>query len=153
MNKRKEGFKLKGQAIIERRTKDGRTIDQEIVDNLIVNDGLERVSKLIAGISSDYYTHIAIGTGITAATNSDSSLETEYIREAASIAYEADYKVVFDKTFTFGSGVSENITEAGLVDDAVVSGSVLLDRFVFSAKAVDGDIDLYIKITITISRQ
>ncbi len=149
--KRKRLLKLKGVAVIERRRKDGSVIDQEIVDNLIVQDGLERVAKLIGGLSTDVFTHIAIGTGVTAATNSDSALETEFTREAATIAYEASYKIKFEKTFTFASGVSENITEAGLTDDAVISGSVLLDRFVFSAKAVDGDTDLFIRITITVS--
>ncbi len=148
---KKEGFKLKGVAIIERRRKDGSILDQEIVDNLIVNDGLTRVARLLGGVSTDVFSHIAIGTGTTAATTSDSALETEYTRESATIAYEASYKIKFEKTFTFASGVSENITEAGLTDDAVVSGSILLDRFVFSAKAVDGDTDIYIKITITIS--
>ncbi len=152
MKKKREGFKLKGTAIIERRRKDGSTIGTpEIIENLIVNDGLERVAKLIGGVSTDFYTHIAIGTGTTSAAAGDSALETEYSRAAAAIAYEASYKIKFEKTFSFASGVSENITEAGLTDDAVVSGSVLLDRFTFSAKAIDGDTDLYIKITITIS--
>ncbi len=151
MQKKREGFKLKGVAVIERRTKDGNVLDRELVDNLIVQTGLERVAKLIGGVSADWYTHIAIGTGTTAAVIGDSALETEYTRAAATIAYEASYKIKFEKTFSFASGVSENITEAGLTDDAVVSGSVLLDRFVFSAKAIDGDIDLYIKITITVS--
>ncbi|KKL70609.1 hypothetical protein LCGC14_2103200 [marine sediment metagenome] len=151
MLKKREWFKISGVAIIERRTKDGKTIDQEIVDNLVVNDGKERVAKLIGGVSTDVYTHIAIGTGTTAAVIGDSALETEYTRAAATIAYEASYKIKFEKTFSFASGVSENITEAGLTDDAVVSGSVLLDRFVFTAKPIDGDTNLYIKITITIT--
>ncbi len=137
--------------IIERRRKDGNVIDREVLHNLLVGDGLERVAKLIGGVSTDFYTHIAIGTGTTSPTTGDSALETEYTRAAATIAYETSYKIKFEKTFSFASGVSENITEAGLTDDAVVSGSVLLDRFTFSAKAIDGDIDLYIKITITVS--
>ncbi len=148
---KKEGFKLKGVAIIERRRKDGSILDQEIVDNLIVTSGLERVAKLIGGVSTDFFTHIAIGTGTTAATTSDSALETEYTREAATIAYEASYKIKFEKTFSVASGVSEIITEAGLTDDAVVSGSILLDRFVFSPKTLDGDNPLFIRITITVS--
>ena len=137
--------------IIERRRKDGTVIDRQVLHNLLVGDGLERVAKLIGGVSTDFYTHIAIGTGTTSPVTGDSALETEYSRAAATIAYEASYKIKFEKTFSFASGVSENITEAGLTDDAVVSGSVLLDRFTFSAKAIDGDIDLYIKITITVS--
>ncbi len=148
----KTGFKLKGQAVIrEIDSMTGKILSEEIVDNLIVNAGLERVARLLGGVSTDVFTHIAIGTGTTAAATGDTALETEYTRAAAAIAYEASYKSIFEKTFTFSSGTSENITEAGLTDDAVVSGSVLLDRFVFSAKAVTAASNLYIKITITVS--
>ena len=144
-------MKIKGRAVIERRRNDGSVIDQEIIDNEVVVDGLERVAKLIGGLASDVFTHIAIGTGTTAATVNDSALETEYTREAATIAYEASYKCKFEKTFTVPSGTSENITEAGLTDSGTVSGSILLDRLVFSPKVLDGDTPLYIKITITVS--
>jgi hypothetical protein len=148
----KSGFKLKGQALIqERDSATGKVLSEEIVDNLIVNAGLARVARLLGGVSTDYYTHIAIGTGTTAATTGDTALETEYTRSAATIAYEASYKCKFEKTFTVGSGVSESITECGLTDDAVVSGSVLLDRFVFSAKTLDASTNLLIRITITVS--
>ncbi|GAG55799.1 unnamed protein product [marine sediment metagenome] len=135
------------EIVIERRRKDGTVINREVLHNLIVGDGKERASKLLGGLSSDYFTHITIGTGTTAAAVGDSSLETEYTREAATIAYEASYKIKFEKTFTFGTGDSEDITEAGVTDDATVTGSVLLDRFVFSPKAIDGDTYLYPNIS------
>jgi len=148
------GFKLKGTVIIETRKKDGIVIEREELDNLLVDSGLERVVKLLSGVSAVDFTHIAIGTGTTAAANDDTALETEIVRAEADDggSYEADYKAVWEKTFSFGSGESYSITEAGVSDSATVSGSVLLDRFVFAAKEVDADVDLYIKITVTASR-
>lgn len=147
-----DGMKLKGRATIERRdSKTGKIIDQEIVDNLIVNDGLERTARLLGGLSTNYFDYIAIGEGTTAATINDTSLETEVTRALASITYVADNKVQFEKTFTFGSGETYDITEAGISDSATESGSILLDRFVFTAKSVSVGIDLLVRITITVS--
>ena len=130
----------------------GEVIDKESFCNTIVNNGLERISKLINGESSTYFRALAIGTGTTAVTNSDTSLETEYARETATLSYEADYKAKFSKTFSFGSGVSENITEAGVFDNATASGSTMLARTVFSAKAISSSVDLMVSATITVAR-
>ena len=130
----------------------GKILQEEDKCNLIVNDGLERVAKLLNGVSSTYFRAIAIGTGTTGAINSDTSLETEYTRALAILSYEADYKAKFSKTFEFGSGVAEDITEAGLFDSATVSGSIMLARTTFSAKSVSADVDLIITATITVSR-
>ena len=150
----KDGIKITGDVVIERRRKDGSVIDREELKNLIVNVGKERVAKLIAegvGTGLTGFSYLAIGTGTTSANATDTSLETEVERESATVAYEASYKVTFEKTFDFGTGDSYAITEAGIGDSASSTGDTLLDRFVFSAKNVDIDTDLYVKITITVS--
>jgi len=153
MNSNKSFLKLTGTVVIERRKKNGKVIDRQNLKNLIVNSGKEHVAKLIGGLVSglNEFQSIAIGTGTTSATATDTSLETEVTRALASKSYEASYKAVFEKTFSFNSGESYNITEAGLFDSNTESGSTMLDRFVFTAKEVDADTDLYIKITITVS--
>ena len=149
--KMKDSFKLKGDVLIERRKKDGTVIDSENLKNLIVNLGKESVARLICGDGSGIgaFGYIAIGTGTTAPAVGNTTLETEVEREVATAAYEASYKATFEKTFSFGSGISYAITEAGVLDEAI--GGVMLDRFTFTAKNVDADTDLYIKITITVS--
>jgi len=142
-------FELKENIVIERRRKDGTVIDREVLSNLIVNAGKEFVAKLLNGVSTNFFDYIAIGEGTTSAVVGDTTLETEQERELASLSYEASYKALFEKTFTFGSGVSYAITEAG-VFDASSSGN-MLDRFVFSAKNVDAETDLYVKVTITVA--
>ena len=149
----KDKFKIKG--IWEIKTVDketGKILQKEIKENTIVNNGLERVAKLLNGVNATYFRAIAIGTGTTSATVSDTSLESEYTRSSVTLAYEADYKATFTKTFEFGSGVSENITEAGIFDSALESGSTMFNRTTFSAKAVSSSVDLIVTATITIAR-
>lgn len=150
----KEGLKLRGNVLIERRTKDGKVLDREEIKNLIVNTGKERVAKLIAegvGTGLTGFSYIAIGTGENEVNATDTSLQTEVERELATVAYEASYKAVFEKVFDFSTGEEYAITEAGVGDSASSTGDTLLDRFKFSAKNVDIDTDLYVKITITVS--
>ena len=154
-NKMKDSITLKGDMVIERRRKDGTVIDKEEVKNLIVNTGKERVAKLIGILETGIvgFTHIGIGesgTGDSVAVG-DTGLVSESVRESATRSYEASYKAVFENTFTFATGVSYGIKEAGLFDGATPTGSVMLDRFLFSEKLVDSDTDLYIKITITVA--
>lgn len=130
----------------------GVVLDTEEFCNTIVNDGLERMAKLLNNVNSTYFRALAIGTGTTGVTNSDVALETEFIRAIATLSYEASYKAKFTKTFTFGSGVSADITEAGIFDDAVASGSVMLSRVVFSARSISSSIDLIATADITMAR-
>jgi len=146
---------LRGDAIIERRKKDGTVIDREEIKNTIINAGKERVAKLIGILETGIagFTHIAIGESASgdSVNVTDTELVSEAKRESATRNYEASYKATFEKTFTFDTAESYSIKEAGLFDGATPTGSTMLDRFLFSEKAVDSDTDLYVKITITVS--
>ena len=148
-NKMESKVFLKGDVVLERR-RNGKVIDREELHNLIVNVGKERVAKLLNGVSATAFGYIAIGTGTTAPAVGDTGAETEITREAATKSYEASYKAIFEKTFTFGSGESYAITEAIVSDSASASGEAILDRFTFTVKNVDSDTDLYVKVTITV---
>lgn len=130
----------------------GEILDVEEFCNTIVNDGLEHVAKLINNVNGTYFRSLAIGTGTTAVTNSDVALETEFTRALATLSYEDSYKAKFTKTFSFGSGVSEDITEAGIFDSVTESGSVMLARTISSAKSISDTIDLIVTATITVAR-
>ncbi len=148
----KDGIKLIGTVLIETRNRQsGKVIEREELKNLIVNTGKERVAKLLCGVSADYFEAIAIGTSSTSPATSQTALLAEVKRASAVLAYEASYKATFEHTFTFGTAESYTITEAGVFDSAVVSGSVMLDRFTFTGKLVDIDTDLYIKVTVTVA--
>lgn len=146
----KEQFKLKG--VWNFKTVDiktGKILQEETKENTIVNTGLERVAKLLNGVSSTYFRAIAVGTGTTGAASGDTALETEVTRSAATLTYEASYKAKFVYTFSFGGDYA--ITEAGLFDSATASGSVMLNRTTFTAKNVSTTVQLIVTATITVA--
>jgi hypothetical protein len=146
----KDQFQLKGVwnfKTVDRLT--GKILQEETKENLIVNTGLERVAKLLNGVSSTYFRAIAVGTDATGAGVGNTTLGAEVTRSAASLTYEASYKAKFEYTFTFGGDYA--ITEAGLFDSATVSGSVMLNRTTFTAKNVSTTVDLIVTATITVA--
>jgi hypothetical protein len=146
-----ETFKLVGEWTITRvDANTGTILDTETFHNIIVNTGKERVAKLLNGISFTYFQAIGIGTGTTGALVGDSTLEDEFTRSTATLTYETGYKAKFAKTFSFGTGVSESITEASIFDSATVSGSTMFNRVTFTAKVVTIDVQLIITCNITV---
>ena len=148
----KESLKLKGHGYFELRRKDGTVKEAWECDNLIVTTGKVQVAKLLNGVDATYFDTIAIGEGESGdeAVVGDTALVAEVERALASLSYEATAKAVFEKTFEFISGEAYEITEAGVFNSQSAGGD-MLDRFVFSAKSVDADTNLYVKITITCS--
>jgi hypothetical protein len=141
--KRAGTFKLKENWKLTRKNKKtGQILDSKEVCNDIVNDGLERVAKLLNGISATYFNSIAVGEGDTGVQATDSALESEVMREVATLAYEASYKATFSKTFEFDGDYA--ITE-------IVSGSSMLSRTVFAPINVTTEVDLIVEATITVS--
>lgn len=143
-------LKLKGHGYFERRRKDGTVIDSWECDNTIVTAGLVQAAKILNGVSVAVFDTIAVGEGTTGVVVGNTALETERKRALATTSYLATGKAVFEKTFDFASGEDYDITEAGVLNNESAGGE-MLDRFVFTAKAVDVDTDLYVKITITIA--
>lgn len=135
---------------IDRNT--GKIKETETLHNIVTDLGLERIARRLFSNSEDFYDYIAIGTGTTTEVAGDVALETEVARELAGLAYVASNKAEFTKVFTFGSAEVYDITEAGIFDDAIASGSSILNRLVFAAKSVDIDTSLSVTITLTFAR-
>lgn len=143
-------FQFKENWKIERKNKEtGEILDSQEFCNLIVNNGLARTALLLNGNSSTYFRALAVGTGTTAAGNTDAALGTEVTRSAATLT-NGTYTAVFTYTFSFGGSYA--ITEAGIFDSATVSGSTMLARAVFAAKNVSTIIQLIVTATITVAR-
>lgn len=129
-------------------------ITREVIDkweicNDIVTVGKEYVARILSGDSADLFRYIAIGTGTTAVTATDTSLETEVERALATNSYEATAKHKLVKEFTFTSAENHAITEVG-VFDAAFTGH-MLNRSVFTARNVDIDTSLEVTVRITIA--
>lgn len=117
------------------------------VHNLVVNTGLDEA--IDNGLSNIGY--MAIGTGATAVTANNTELETEISREIVTPTDEGTGVREFLKTFLFGSGDEYTITEAGLFNSAIASGSIMLNRLTFTGHDVDADNGVIIKITVTLT--
>lgn len=126
-------------------------LEDRTIENIIVNNGKERMAKLINGVSSTYIRAIAVGTDATVAAAAQTALLAEVARStSASLTYEADYKAKFYYEFTFGSPAT--LAEAGLFDSETVSGSTMLNRVVLSPTlSVSATVKAQITVTVTVS--
>lgn len=131
--------------------KNGNVIQEFKKTNVVTNAWKTVLRDWMYDGSGDNPVALAIGTGTTSQLATDTSLETEYSRETATATKPASYQVKFSKDFTFSSGTSENITEAGLFDSAIISGSVMIARTTFTAIPVTGSVTLTVTSTITIA--
>jgi limonene-1,2-epoxide hydrolase len=129
--------------------KDGNLKDMRRVVDLIVNAGLAEVAALLlADVSGTAFDYIAIGTGTTAPSASDTALEFETHRVAATgsrvTTNVTDDTAQLVATFSGYSG-TEAITEAGVFNAA--AGGIMLCRQTFNALNVDWDAGDSVEIT------
>lgn len=100
------------------------------IKNLVVTTGKELVAASLQGSSVVPITHMAVGTGSTAAVVGDSTLETELDRNALDTSGGSVNGAVVSYTATWAPGDGTGaLTEAGLFTAA--SGGTMLARTVF----------------------
>ena len=99
-------------------------------DNLIVTTGKNFLTVPILSASASPMTHMAIGSGTTAAALTDTTLETEITRQAFTTASVTANVATINCLYAAGTGTG-TITEAGLLNAAVAG--TLLSRVVFTA--------------------
>ena len=140
MGKANDKVKLKGE-ITFRVYRNGKLRLERKVKNTIVNVGKAQVAGLINGVVTTPFTYIAIGTGTTAASASDTGLENETHREAATTSRETT-------SVTNDTAVLQ-VTFSGYA----ASGGNMLCRRTFSAINVDWDAGDALQVTwkITVS--
>ena len=117
------------------------------VHNTVVDDGLEQLEKLANGVSADYFDDIAIGTDNTAVQTTDSALGSQLDKQLATLTHTSN-KAQWVYTFSFASGVSETVQEVGVFNGA----SVMMNRALTGALAVDSTKTLEVTITLNITR-
>ena len=118
------------------------------VPNLVVTDGKEFVASRMKDTTKAAMSHMAIGTGSTAAAAGDSALGSQADRNALTSTTVSGAAVTYVATFAAGEGTGA-ITEAGLFNAA--SAGDMLCRTVF-AVVNKGSSDLMtITWTVTVS--
>ena len=147
-----ENLKLSGQLNIVLTDKAGIVKEQREVKNLVVDAGLAYIISRMLNTSKSVMSHMALGSGTTAAAASQTDLGTTLgSREAltsSTITGSNNEKIVYVATFDAGDATGA-VAEAG-VFNAATSGDMLC-RTVFSVVNKQADDTLSVTWTITLA--
>jgi len=143
-----DGLKAKGTLDIIVRGPDGSIKDEKKVENLIVDTGLDYIASRMSGTSENVMSHMAVGTGSTAAAGADTALGTELDRNALTSTTVTDNSIAYVCSWAAGDGTG-SLTEAGIFNAA--SAGTMLCRTVFGTVTKGADDSMTITWTITVS--
>lgn len=118
------------------------------VPNLVVTVGKNYVASRMKDTTEDAMSHMAIGSGTTAAANGDTALGSELDRNALASTTVTANELAYVTTFAAGEGTGA-VTEAGLFN--AVSGGTMLCRTVFSVVNKSINDSMTITWTVTVS--
>ena len=138
-----DDFKMIGRLSIAVNDK----VVQEI-PNLVVTDGKEFVASRMKDATTTAMSHMAVGTGSTAAAAGDSALGSEADRNALTSTTVSGADITYVATFAAGEGTGA-LTEAGLFN-ASSSGDMLC-RTVFPVVNKGQNDQMSVTWTVTVS--
>ena len=124
----------------------GETVQE--VDNLVVTAGKGYVASRMKDASATAMSHMAIGSGTTAAAASQTALGTELGRVSLTSTSVSGAVVTYVATFAAGTGTGA-VTEAGLFNAS--SSGTMLCRTVFSVVNKGSADSMTITWTVTVS--
>lgn len=143
-----DGLKLRGDVALVLRDKNGNVKDERNIKNLIVNTGLNFICDRMKN-DETAMTHMALGSGSTAAAASDTSLGSQLgSREALDSDTVSSNTITYVASFEAGDATGA-VTEAGVFNAA--SGGTMLCRTVFSVVNKGADDSLSVTWTITLT--
>ncbi len=122
---------------------------------MIVDAWLNELRNLIYGDAVTAPTHIAVGTGTTAALASDTTLETEIFPDGAnrnaitSRTKPSAKKVRLQTLISSGEANGNVLTEVGVLNAA--TGGTLMNRVVHTAIHKDASFELKVQILTELS--
>lgn len=140
-------IKVTGELKLTLTKPDGNT-HETVVPNIVVTDGKEYIASRMKDASATAMSHMAIGTGSTAAAAGDSALGNEAGRVALTSTTVTSNAVAYVATFAAGTGTGA-ITEAGILNAS--SSGDLLCRTVFSVINKGAADTLGITWTVTVN--
>ena len=118
------------------------------IDNLVVTAGKNFVASRIVGTSSGVMSHMAIGSGTSAAAAGNTTLGTELGRVSLTSGTASSAVVTYVATFAAGTGTGA-VTEAGLLNAS--SSGTMLCRTVFSGVNKGPNASMNVTWTVTVS--
>ena len=137
------GMEMKGHLTI---ALNGEVVQE--VDNLVVTAGKGYVASRMKDATATAMSHMAIGTGSTAAAAGDTALGSESARTALTSTAVSGAVVTYADTFAAGVGTGA-ITEAAILNAS--SGGTMLCRTVFSVVNKGASDSMTITWTVTAS--
>ena len=143
----KDTIKVTGELKVTLTKPDGN-VHETVVPNIVVTDGKEYIASRMKDASATAMSHMAIGTGSTAAAAGDAALGTEAGRVALTSTTVSSNAVAYVATFAAGTGTGA-ITEAGILNAS--SSGTLLCRTVFSVINKGAADTLGITWTVTVN--
>ena len=138
-----DNLKLKGKLAI---AINGDVVQE--VDNLVVTAGKGYVASRMKDATATAMSHMAIGSGSTAAAASDTALGNQLGRVSLTSTSVSSAVVTYVATFAAGTGTGA-VTEAGLFNAS--SGGTMLCRTVFSVVNKGSADSKTITWTVTVS--
>ena len=144
-----DGMKAKGRVNIVLKGKDGKVKESREINNLVVGSGLDYIASRMGGTSSSVMSHMALGSGTTAAANGDTDLESILgSREALDSTTVTDNTIQYLSSFEAGDATGA-VTEAGIFNAS--TGGDMLCRTTFDVVNKGAEDSLSVTWTITIS--
>lgn len=138
-----DDLKLKGKLAI---SINGEVVQE--VDNLVVTAGKGYVASRMKDATATAMSHMAIGSGSTAAAASDTALGNELGRVSLTSTSVSAAVVTYVATFAAGTGTGA-VTEAALLNAS--SSGTMLCRTVFSVVNKGSADSMTITWTVTVS--
>lgn len=147
-----EQLKAAGKLSIVLKDEKGAVKETREIKNLVVNTGLGHITSRLLGTSSNVMSHMALGSGTTAAAAGDTALQSQLgSRKALTSSTQSgsnNESIVYVATFSAGEATGA-VTEAGIFN-ASTSGTMLC-RTVFSVVNKAAGDTLQITWTLTFS--
>ena len=124
-----DSIKVTGELKLTLTRPDGHVKHEVIIPNLVVTTGKNYIASRMKDASATAMSHMAIGTGSTAAAAGNTALGSEAGRVALTSTTVTNNDVAYVATFPAGTGTGA-LTEAGIFNAS--SSGTLLCRTVFS---------------------
>lgn len=145
----KDTLKLKGELTIVVKDKDGKVKETRKEKNLVVNAGLTYICSRMTSTSASAMTHMAVGSGTTAASGSQTDLVSILgVREPLDSSTSSSNTVTYTSSFEAGEGTGA-VTEAGIFNAS--TGGTMLCRTTFPVVNKGANDTMAITWTITLS--
>ena len=144
-----EDLKLRGDVAIVLKDKDGNIKESREIHNLVVSSGLEFICSRMAGTSAGVMSHMALGSGTTAAAAGQTDLVSILgSREALDSTSASSNTITYVSSFEAGEGTGA-VTEAGIFNAS--SSGTMLCRVIFPVVNKSADDTMSVSWTITLT--